>query len=78
MDSVLALSVTQVILGLVTLVIVSTTVNAFLIAKFLLVDILLWRSYRLQHILASTSKISRSQAARINFPSLLLGLVAWY
>ena len=78
MDSVLALSVTQVVLGLVTLVIVSTTVTAFLIAKFLLVDILLWRPHRLQHILASTSKISRSQATRINLHSVLLGLVAWY
>ena len=78
MDSVPAVSATQVILALGTLVIVSTTVVPFINADTDPVDILLWRSHRLQHLLASTSKISRSQAARINLPSVLLGHVAWY
>ena len=78
MDYVPAVSATQVILALGTLVIVSTIVIAFVNANVDPVDILLWRWHRLQHLLASTSKISRSQAARINVHAVLLGHVAWY
>ena len=78
MDSVSAVSATQVILALGTLVNIPTTVIAFLNVNVDPVDILLWRSHRLQHLLASTSKISRSQATRIKLPAVLLGHVAWY
>ena len=79
MTSVPTVSPTQVILALGTLVIVSTTVGFFFVnANVDLVHTLLWRSHPLQHLLASTSKLSRSQAARIILSPVLLGHVYWY